>query len=296
MGPSQPEHSLDVATSKDVRAVLRLIEEAGWAYTRDELERLIAVQPGGMLLIRSAGLRYGILGCVYASAWGRVGFIGLMLVRSTHRGRGLGRELMETALDHLEREGTTSVCLDSVQEAIAFYRKLDFRSSWESIRFGIDTSKANLPSASLKVTHAGAAEVERAIELDRTYSGTDRSALLRRLHVDKDSTVLVVPGEKEVLAYGVLRRSKGCMRLGPVVAAPRVEDKVAVNSILSTAMGESYPRMLTMNVPAYNREATEMLVSLGAVQYTSCLRMYIGDPGRAGSPEATWALGAAEKG
>lgn len=296
VGPSQPEHTLDLATSKDVRAVLRLIEEAGWAYTRSELERLIAVQPGGMVLIRSSGLRHGILGCVYASAWGRIGFIGLMLVRGTHRRMGLGKELMMAALDHLEGEGTTAVCLDSVQEAAPFYRKLDFRSSWESLRFGIDTSKVELPKAGVDVVRAGAVEVERAIELDRTYTGLDRSTLLRRLHSDKDSTVLVIPGNKEVLAYGVLRRSKGCMRLGPVVAAPRVEDSVAVRSILSYAIGDSYPRMLTMNVPAYNREAMEILVSLGAMQYAPCVRMYIGDPGPANSPEGVWALGAAEKG
>ncbi|NIT75398.1 MAG: hypothetical protein GWO44_00465, partial [Thermoplasmata archaeon] len=77
-----------MAEPKDARSVQRLIEEAGWAYTRDEIERLIAVQPDGMILIRSTGLRQSILGCVYASIWGDVGFIGLMLVRGTHRGRG----------------------------------------------------------------------------------------------------------------------------------------------------------------------------------------------------------------
>ena len=294
VGPSQPEHTLAVAKPKDARAVLHLIEEAGWAYTRDEITRLIAVQPGGFLLLRSSGIRHGILGCVYASAWGKVGFIGLMLVRSSHRGGGLGMEMMMAAFDHLE--GTTTICLDAVIEAIGFYRRLDFKTSWQSLRYGIDTSKSELTSDGVDVMRAGAPEVERAIELDRLYSGVDRSALLRRLFVDKDTTFQVVPGEKEVLAYGVLRRSKGCMRLGPIVAAPRVEDSVAVRSILTTSMAESYPRMLTMNVPSYNKEATEMLVSIGATEYAPCTRMYKGHPGRAASPEGVWALGAAEKG
>ncbi len=86
------------------------------------------------------------------------------------------------------------------------------------------------------------------------------------------------------------------MRLGPIVAAPRVEDSVAVRSILTTSMAESYPRMLTMNVPSYNKEATEMMVSSGATEYAPCTRMYKGHPGRADSPEGVWALGAAEKG
>jgi GNAT superfamily N-acetyltransferase len=233
---------------------------------------------------------------VYSSVWGRVGFIGLLLVKASHRGRGLGRELMVAGLEHLEAQGTSCVCLDSVVDAVGFYRALGFKASWQSLRYGIDASRPRSPNTGVDVVRAGAKEVERAIELDRRHTGSDRSALLRRLHSDKDSTVLVVPGEKEVLAYGVLRRSKGCMRLGPVVAAPGVSDSVAVRSIVRTAIAESYPRMLTVNVPAYNREAVELMVELEAVEYSPCTRMYTGDPGSAEAPEGVWALGAAEKG
>jgi GNAT superfamily N-acetyltransferase len=276
--------------------VLRLIEEAGWAYTREEIDRLIAVQPGGLILLRSTGLRHGVLGCVYASAWGDVGFIGLMLVKGSHRGRGLGMELMMAALDRLKAERCGPICLDAVTEAVGFYKRLDFRSSWESLRMGIDTSKTRVEPPQVDVMRADAAGLERAIQLDQALSGMDRSGLLRRLHADKDSNVLVVSSTDKLLAYGVLRRSKGCMRLGPVVATPGVEESAAVGAIIRKAMAESYPRMLTINVPSYNREATEMVVGLGAVQYAPCTRMNLGDPGPAYAPEGVWALGAAEKG
>ncbi len=296
VGNTHPDVTLDLATSKEARSLLRLIEEAGWAYTREELERLIALQPEGMIVMRPTGLFHGPLGCVYSSVWGRVGFIGLLLVKASHRGRGLGRELMMAGLEHLEGQGTSCVCLDSVADAIGFYRALGFKTGWQSLRYGIDASMPRPPYDGVGVVRAGAKEVERAIELDRRHTGSDRSALLRRLHSDKDSTFLVVPGEKEVLAYGVLRRSKGCMRLGPVVAAPGVSDSVAVRSIVRTAIADSYPRMLTVNVPAYNRESVELMVELEAVEYSPCTRMYLGDPGPAEAPEGVWALGAAEKG
>ena len=296
MGGSHREHQLDVASSKDVRSMLRLIEEAGWAYTRSEIERLIAVQPSGMVLLRSTGLRQSLLGCVYASVWGQVGFIGLMLVRRTQRGRGLGRELMTAAMVELEGAGVGCVLLDAVAEAIGFYADLGFRSSWQSLRYGIDTSRADLDGTEMSTARASAAQVEEAIEMDRAHSGMDRAVLLRRLHRDEDSTVLVVPGRDGLLAYGVLRRSKGCMRLGPVVARPGVEEGVAVRSLMATATAESYPRMLTVNVPSYNKEAVEMILGLEATEYAPCTRMVTGDPGPAASPEGVWALGAAEKG
>jgi GNAT superfamily N-acetyltransferase len=296
VGGSSREHRLDLASTKDTRSLLRLIEEAGWAYTRTEVERLISVQPRGLVLIRSTGIRQSIHGCVYASAWGRVGFIGLMLVRKDHRGRGLGRQLMTAGLEHLEAEGTECVLLDAVIDAIGFYSDMGFRASWQSLRYGVDTSKAELPESDLDTIRAGAKEVESAIRLDRTHAGMDRSDLLRRLLTDGDSRFLAVMSGQDLLAYGVLRRSKGCMRLGPVVASPRVEEAVAVRSIVATAMTESYPRMLTMNVPAYNREAKELLVGLGATEYPPCTRMSLGNPGDARAPEGVWALGAAEKG
>ncbi|NIP33358.1 MAG: hypothetical protein GWN39_00390, partial [Thermoplasmata archaeon] len=173
---------------------------------------------------------------------------------------------------------------------------LGFRTSWQSLRYGIETSKAELDGPDSLAMRATADQVLQAIEMDRALSGMDRSRLLKRLHGDRDSTFLVVPSDTGVLAYGVLRRSKGCMRLGPVLAHPRVEEAVAIRSIMATALAESYPRMLTMNVPAYNREAVELMISLDAKEYSPCTRMMMGDPGPSDFPEGVWALGAAEKG
>ncbi|NOQ53798.1 MAG: GNAT family N-acetyltransferase, partial [Thermoplasmata archaeon] len=189
------------ATPKDVKAIIRLVEEAGWAYTRAEVERLIAVQPGGMLLKRSTGFRHEVLGCVYASVWGRLGFIGLMLVKESLRGQGMGQELMAAGMAHIRSLGISSVGLDSVGNVVSFYSDLGFKADWTSLRFGLETARFDLPEAPPEVRRGGDIDLSRAIELDRTMSGLDRDGLLRRLHADGDSTLLVVPTEKAVLAY-----------------------------------------------------------------------------------------------
>ncbi len=284
------------ATSKDVKAIIRLVDEAGWAYTRAEVERLIAVQPGGMLLKRAPGFRHEVLGCVYASAWGRLGFIGLMLVKERHRGKGMGRELMAAGLAHIRSLGTTSVGLDSVGDAFSFYSGVGFKADWTSLRFGIETARFDVPEAPPEVRRGGDVDLSRAIELDRRMSGLDREVLLRRLHADGDSTLLVVPTGKAVLAFGVIRRSKGCLRLGPLVSVQSEEGALAARAVVTAAIRETYPRMMTVNVPDYNEAMVELLISMGAVSYAPCTRMYLGDPGRTRRPEGIWALGAAEKG
>ena len=288
--------SIVSATTKDVRSIIKLVEEAGWAYTRTEVERLIAVQPDGMLLLKAHGLRHEALGCVYASVWGRLGFIGLMLVKESHRGRGMGKALMMEALEHLRSVGASSVGLDSVGNAVSFYSVLGFRSEWTSLRFGLETARFDLPETSPEVRIGEDVDLVRAIDLDRAISGIDRGELLERLHADEDCKIIAVPGDKEVMAFGMLRRSKGCLRLGPLVAVPGERGAIAAKAVLSRAVRETYPRMMTANVPDYNEKMVELLTSFGAVPYTPCVRMYDGDPGPARKPEGIWALGAAEKG
>ena len=287
---------MDAATERDVGAILRLIEEAGWAYTRAEVERLIAVQPGGMLLIRSQGIRRGVLGCVYASAWGRVGFIGLMLVKGSLRGRGLGRRLMLEGLDHLRGLGCTSTGLDAVGDAVGFYSRLGFRAAWESLRVSLDTRKCRPMEPPLDVHRVAEEDLAHVVSMDRRESGMDREAILTRLVSSDDCSVMMVPGREGPLAFGALRRSKGCLRLGPVVAVGGEGGEVAARSVVLAAINETYPRMMTANVPAYNPLSRELFAGLGAEEHSPCLRMYLGDAGPAEAPEGAWVLGAAEKG
>ncbi|NOQ53671.1 MAG: hypothetical protein GQ558_03590, partial [Thermoplasmata archaeon] len=86
------------------------------------------------------------------------------------------------------------------------------------------------------------------------------------------------------------------LRLGPLVSVQSEEGALAARTVMTAAIRETYPRMMTVNVPDYNEAMVELLVSMGAVSYAPCTRMYLGDPGRARRPEGIWALGAAEKG
>ena len=290
---------------RDTGAILKLIDEAGWAYTREEVERLQTVQPEGMLALRSGGLGRKLLGCVYASAWGDIGFIGLMQVRKPHRGKGLGHALMDHALGNLRRMDCRAVGLDAVGDAVGFYKKMGFGSHWDSLRYTIDPNKVVLDTGGPRVRRATDDDIPAVTALDASVVDMERRELIWALHGSSDATVMVVEGDVGVDAYGVLRRSKGCMRLGPVIAregrsVSRVLDAAAAlasaRAILQVAMAQSRPSLVTVNIPAYKREAMDLVLSLGGISLAGCVRMYIGEPGPAYDPPGVWALGAAEKG
>lgn len=284
------------ATAEDVDEVLRLIDAVGWVYTRAELARLIEVQPGGLELARRVGGPGGPIGCAYASAWGRLGFVGLVVVERRHRGRGLGRTLMERAILALRKRGCEAVGLDALEDAQGFYSRLGFVRAWESLRFGLRTRGLTPLEGSERAREAEPGDLPALSALDVAGWGAVRDGLLARLVEDEDTTVIVSPAEGEIEAYGAVRTSRDCVRFGPWVRGPGPGGVDASIDVLARAIETARPQTLTLGVPGYQGAVAALLDGMGAVRYRPARRMFKGDVGPAHSPEDSLAIGAAEKG
>ena len=70
----------------------------------------------------------GSAGTARLIAAGNTAKIGRVAVMKACRGTGLGRRIMEVALDHARREGFTSAELDAQVTVIGFYETLGFRA------------------------------------------------------------------------------------------------------------------------------------------------------------------------
>jgi N-acetylglutamate synthase-like GNAT family acetyltransferase len=273
------------------------VESAGWAYALPDIERLVSVDPEGMLVATAGRERADeVLGCVYASMWGSLGFIGLLLVRPDMRGRGLGGRLAREGVRALRARGCSCVGLDAVPEAITLYQRLGFAPEWESMRMAVDTSVVDRPRTSVRAREATDDDMATVLLLDRLGWGADRSRLLRLLRGSGAARVAVAPEEGRPRAFGYVRRGVRGWRMGPWVAEATGEGAEAAMAVLSWAMDASEHEPLSLGVPAYNAQAVEALNRVYAVRMRSCTRMYLGDPGPARSPAGSWAIGAPEKG
>ncbi len=85
-------------------------------------------QPNGCLLLVKEG--DGLAGCAGVRRWqGDIAELKRMYLQPHTRGRGMGRQLLETALEHARRLGYRSIRLDTLpdmQAAIALYREFGF--------------------------------------------------------------------------------------------------------------------------------------------------------------------------
>lgn len=110
------------------------------ADSRDSVERYLARNPGLSQVAESDGR---LVGCVFAGHDGRRGTLNHLIVHPDARRQGLGRRLVERALDGLEAAGIMKsyifVFADN-EDALAFWRALGWQLRDDTRSFSFNRS------------------------------------------------------------------------------------------------------------------------------------------------------------
>lgn len=211
---AQPGLTLSRMTDRDLEAAYELSEEAGWNQTYRDWERILELDPEGLI----GGYRDGeLVGTVTLVSLGDdVAWIGMMLVREAFRGVGFGHTLFREALREARTRGHSLVGLDATHLGLPLYRSEGFQAVTSMTRWGgtlastvhRDPSFIRLPEE----------RFEEAVELDHHHSGVDRRRLLRTL-LQETTTVAVGAFQGERLrGFGLSRPGRKARHIGPVLA------------------------------------------------------------------------------
>ncbi len=224
----QPE--ISSVTAEDVPAAWRLSTQAGWNQTLEDWERLLAVQPDGLIAVRLDGHLRATAS--YVTYGGELAWIGMVLVDEAVRGYGLGNLVFRTILEQAISSGVAAVGLDATDLGRPIYRKQGFEDRCAIHRWGWSLVRFERSGAARELI-AGGAEVEEVIEFDRRSAGCDRSVLLRTLigHPGVRTWYLPERGSAGCRGYVCLRPGRLSFQLGPLVAS----DRAACRSLLEAA-------------------------------------------------------------
>jgi ribosomal protein S18 acetylase RimI-like enzyme len=122
----------------EVLALWKASEGVGAAESREELESYLARNPGLSLVARENGKLAGAVMCGHD---GRRGYLYHLAVASSHRGQGLGREMVNRCLDQLRAAGirrcTIFLFVDN-HHGDQFWRKIGFRERTDLKAFAYD--------------------------------------------------------------------------------------------------------------------------------------------------------------
>jgi GNAT superfamily N-acetyltransferase len=256
---------IKVMQQADIPFVVEMTAAEGWGHSEADIGRLLALSPDGCFVAWDRDER---IGTITSTRYEDFAFVAVLIVREEYRGHGIGRRLLERAIDYLRSQGVSTIELDGVLKAVPLYRRLDFRDKYLSLRFH--------GSATDYGEHCD--RYDRSLREEILAFDRDRVGLARRAVIDcllsefVDSTYVL--RESSVLAYTILRqREDGCFTLGPLIAEGPADAIQLLKAVLSLHVGGKF----RVGVPDPHDEIVEFLRESDFEQSDPSLRMYLGE-------------------
>ena len=256
--------SLRSMTASDIPAGMRLKAEAGWNQVEGDWRRFLDLGPDGCFVAERDGR---VVGTVTTCRLGSIGWIAMLLVEKTERGAGIGRSLLNRAVDSLESHGVTAVRLDATPQGRPLYESLGFRVDFRLIRYR-GTISPIPPAPDLRT-----GEASEIVGLDLAVTRTDRRVLLDRLVADHPRHCLVAPSlSGPIRGFVLWRPGSSASQIGPCIAEPD-----AGVALLDEATRRLADPSVILDIPDGNGEAIAWAESRGLQASRELWRMTRGE-------------------
>ena len=276
-----------VMTPKDVPFALKLVEVVGWDQTRSDVERNLSFEPNGCFV---ATLNQIDVGIIDSFLYGKVGFIGNVIVDPNHRGKGIGEAMMVHAISRLRNEGVGSIRLDAVPKAITLYKRLGFKPEWSSLRFVTQASKQK-EDTTIPITKADLKEISR---LDVKYFGLNRLEKLILIQNEFPGYCYKSMVGNDTVGYIMAREVRDGVKVGPWICEPEYAKNAS--DLLKTIMNKTEGRTLKVGVPESNHLSVGIVEGLGFKNLPASIRMCAGSCVSVEKIEGIFSVGAPDKG
>lgn len=263
--------SIRLFQEKDVAFAYKMTVAEQWNDRTSDIRRMFDYEPNGCFVAEVSNFA---VGHVFTVNYGKLGWIGLLIVEAEFRRKGIATLLMEKAVNYLLRCGVETIKLEAVPEISKLYRKLGFIDEFDSLRFmGTRRKVISQPDDSTNLMKR-----ERIAEIatfDAEYFGADRTKVLTNLYTENPRLCFTSHKGSDICGYIMCRKAKSGYKLGPLVCNP--ENPETASELLQRCMLRiGSDERIYVGVPATNKKAVELFQGLGFEQYSKSIRMYLG--------------------
>jgi GNAT superfamily N-acetyltransferase len=223
-------------TVDDLGDALKLSTTAGWNQKMDDWRMLVRLAPAGAF---AALIEGGIVGTAIGIDYGGFAWIAMMLVDPAYRGRGVGRRLLEAAMDAVPPD--LRIRLDATPLGRPLYQRYGFEDEASLSRHVSDGSNRGVApvsdafNGSHGVRALTASDLEIVIERDSETFGGTRGALLDWAFHRAPQYAHVVRGDNGSIHYCLGRQGRLFDQIGPVVAGHEDIANALLNAALAAA-------------------------------------------------------------
>ena len=226
-------------TLDDLDGALRLSTCIGWNHRLDDWRMLLGLAPtGAFAAVIDAG-EAAVVGTAVGIDYGAFGWIAMMLVDPAWRGRGIGRHLLEAAMNAVA--SNDPIRLDATPLGRPLYQRYGFEDEAILSRQVRDTRlEPRGPSLVRPLTDADLAVV---IEQDRETFGGTRGSLLEWAFRGATQYAHTIRNDDGVMQYCLGRPGRLFDQIGPVVA----NDDETAHSLVRAALAEAGERPVVID-------------------------------------------------
>ncbi len=262
----------------DLTSVDEFVQQALWNQLRVDWQRVLQYEPNGCF---AAFSNNRLIGTVTTTTYGKdLGWIGMMLVHTDFRRRGIATALMRRAMTYLVDNHVVCIKLDATPEGQIVYEQLGFAAEW---RFHRWERAADQPSQIVPCNQIESCD-DRLQQLDCEAFGANRFGLLKLLQ--KNSyTICVEDG------FGMIRSGRRATYLGPVTAASFQCAEQIIRELIDLISGR-----LFWDIPGGNDDAQSLAQQLGFTPVRNLTRMRRGHLLREPNISMQYAIAAPETG
>jgi ribosomal protein S18 acetylase RimI-like enzyme len=218
-------------------------------------------EPNGRFI---AETNHDSVGHVFSINYGKLGWIGLLIVKAGYRGKSIGTLLMKKAIEYLLNQGVETIKLEGVPEVPSLYRKLGFVNEYDSLRFVRDR-KETAPDLKLKcVSPLKAVTSDRVATFDEKYFGANRMRVVNRLFQEYPDHCFVAHSDIGIRGYIMCRKAETGYKLGPWICDQKHTE--TVEELLATCLSSLKQDNVYVGVPSVNKAAIKTLNEFGFEQ------------------------------
>lgn len=272
---------IKVMRTADTTLAVDLAVAEGWGHTVEDIRRILSFAPESCFVTWRDGQA---VGTITSTRYGDFAFLALLLVRPEYRNQGIGRQLMEHAVAHLQSSGVKTIELDGVIRATPLYRRLGFQDKYLSLRF-----KGQGSATGVEIKPYRPEMLKEILDLDKSLTGLAREQVITRLLQEFSGSAYVL-GENDLSTYTIVRqRRAGALSVGPLVARKPQTALHLLRGVLARHVGKT----IGIGVPEMQQEIIGFLHEQKFEDLAHSLRMFLGE--RRDYETHTYAIISAEK-
>lgn len=254
--------------SNDIDHAITLSDSEGWNQTEKDWRLLIENPHNKCFAAVYDGYIVGTATALNHS--GKVAWIGMVIVRKSFRGQGIGKALLTRIIGELKN--FDSIKLDATTAGIPLYHKLGFIDEYNICRMVTPSlSEYKIEPFKEKPVPIDQESFTKVLKSDREIFGADRSYLLHSLYSTYPGKAYCLRRVNKIAGFMFGRDGKRYNYIGPVSA----DSNETARILISKALESMNHQPVVLDVLNDREDTVRWLESRGFIKQRFFVRMYL---------------------